>query len=127
MNGGPVLLSFVVWMLLTGDFSVSNAVLGFCAAVLIARLPRQRFSAMQLVGLFFSILACLPKAILEAFWIVIVPHRYEKTLSRKVKARNHWALLCQTLMITLTPRTLVVGEEGEDVLRVHRLERKEPV
>lgn len=127
MNSGPALLSFGIWMLLTGEFSLSNAVLGLLAALLVSLLPQHRFSAWQLVYLVLSALVWLPKAIWESFLIVLLPHRYERISSHNViHSNNSWAVFCQTLIITLTPRTLVIGEDKKGWLRVHSVERKEP-
>jgi multisubunit Na+/H+ antiporter MnhE subunit len=123
---GPVMLAFGIWMLLTADFSWPNALLGLIGALLVAPLPKYRFSAGQLLYLILSVLVRLPQAILETFLIVCLPHRYEKRVPCKVaQARNPWAVFCQTLILTLTPRSLVVSAPEKGTVELHRLERKE--
>jgi multicomponent Na+:H+ antiporter subunit E len=124
---GPIVLAFGIWMLLTADFRWPNAVVGLVGALLVSLLPKHRFSAWQLIYLILSALVRLPQAILESLLIVFLPHRHERIASHKViHATNPWAVFCQTFIITLTPRSLVIGKEGKGRLRLHILERKEP-
>ena len=125
---GPLLLAFGIWMLLTADFTWSNLVVGFSGAVIVSLLPVHRFSAWQLIYLILSTLVRLPQVVWEAFLIVILPHRYERISSRRViHANNPWAVFCQTFIITLTPRSLVISEGEKGKVRLHVLERKEPL
>jgi multisubunit Na+/H+ antiporter MnhE subunit len=113
-------------MLLTADYSWPNALLGLAGALLVAPLSRYRFSAGQLLYLCLSIAVRMPQAVWEALLIVCLPHRHEKLVTYKVAhARNPWAVFCQTLVITLTPRSLVVSAAEHGEIRIHRLERKE--
>lgn len=122
---GPIILAFGIWMLLTADFSWPNAVVGLLGAVMVSRLPLYRFSAWQLVVLIVSTLVRVPSALWESFRIVLLPHPYEQVSTRKVHhPENRWAVFCQTFIITFTPRSLVVGEEGGE-LHIHSLERRE--
>lgn len=123
---GPVLLAFGIWMLLTADFSGTNAAVGFIAAVLVSRLVRYRFSAGQLLYLILSGLVRLPQAVWESLLMVLLPHRRERIASRRLAhATNPWAVFCQTLIATFTPCSLVIREEERGELRLHLLERKE--
>ncbi len=123
---GPVLLAFGIWMLFTADFSWPNAAVGLAGSLLVSMLHRHRFSAWQLVYLIGAALIRLPLAVWESFLIVIVPHRYERIVSRRISdPGNPWAVFCQTFIITFTPRSLVVSEEEDGQVQLHSLERKE--
>lgn len=123
---GPIILAFGIWMLLTADFSWPNALIGLCAATLVAQLPKYRFSAGQFIYLLLSFIVRLPQAIWESVLLVCLPHRHEKTVSYKVAhARNPWAVFCQTLILTLTPKSLVVSDQEKGEIQLHQIERKE--
>lgn len=126
MSGGPILLSFCIWMLLTGVYTLSNALIGLLAACVVSLVTRHRYSAWQLIYLIISMLVWLPKVLWETLLIVLLPHRHERMSTHTVMhARNPWAVFSQTLVITLTPKTLVVGEEKKGELKIHSIERKE--
>lgn len=122
---GPLLLAFGIWMLLTADFTWPNVLLGLAGAVLVSLMPKHRFSAWQLLYLMLSVLFHLPQALWETLRIVLQPHRYEGTSSHRLfQAGNPWAVFCQTLIICLTPRSLVVSEQKHGQVTVHTLERR---
>lgn len=124
---GPILLAFGIWMLMTGDFTWPNALVGFAGAVVVSLLPKHRFSAWQLIYLILSLLVRLPQALWETFLIVVMPHRYERIVShRLVHAGNPWAVFCQTLVICFTPRSLVISEKKKGEVHVHSLEQRAP-
>ena len=126
MNTGPALLSFLIWMMLTGEVTSSNIIIGAAVSAMASLLPRYRFSAWQMIVFIVSFLAVLPKVIWEACLILLLPHNSEDTDVRKIDAAGDtWRMLCRTLLITLTPRTLVVGEEGDGKLKVHTIKRKD--
>jgi multicomponent Na+:H+ antiporter subunit E len=122
---GPIILAFGLWMLLTADFSWPNAVVGLLGAVMVSRLPLHRFSAWQLLCLLIAALVRLPQVLWESFLIVVLPHPHEQISTRKVRQPgNHWAVFCQTFIITFTPRSLVISEEDGGEVRLHSLERR---
>jgi multisubunit Na+/H+ antiporter MnhE subunit len=128
MSGGPILLSFCIWMLLTGVYTVSNGLIGLLAACAVSLVTRHRYSAWQLLYLVISMLVWIPKMLWESLLIVLMPHRHERISTRPIRyVRNPWAVFSQTLVITLTPKSLVVGEEKKGQLKIHSVERKEPI
>ena len=68
----------------------------------------------------------LPQAVWETFLMVLIPHRYETIVQKTVRnPENPWSVFCQTFIITLTPRTLVISEEINGTVRLHIVNRKE--
>jgi multicomponent Na+:H+ antiporter subunit E len=122
---GPVLLAFSVWMLLTSEFTWANAAIGLAGSVVASLLHPYRFSAWQFMELVGLTVLHLPQAIWETALMVCVPHRYEKTAQKDVRnPENPWSVFCQTFIITLTPRTLVISEEKNGKIRLHLVSRK---
>ncbi|WP_372808889.1 Na+/H+ antiporter subunit E [Pontiella sp.] len=123
---GPFILAFGIWMLLTADFSRTNALAGLVAAALVALLPKHRFSAWQLFRLILSVLIRVPMAIWESACIVFIPHPNERISTEKIQhPQNRWSIFCQSFIITFTPRSLVVSED-DDEIRIHSLEPGDP-
>lgn len=113
-------------MLLTSEFTWQNAVMGLVGSVIASLLHPYRFSAWQLLVLIGLTLLYLPQAIWETFCMVLSPHRYETLEEKMVRnPENPWSVFCQTFIITLTPRTLVVSEEINGKVRLHIVNRKE--
>jgi multisubunit Na+/H+ antiporter MnhE subunit len=113
-------------MLLTADFSWVNALMGLIAAAQVAWMPKYRFSAWQLFRLILAALTRVPVAIWESFRIVFIPHPNERISSRKLlPPKSRWSIFCQTFIITFTPRSLVVSEDGDEI-HIHSLEPRKP-
>lgn len=123
---GPILLALGIWMLLTSEFTWMNVMIGLVGSVIASLLHPYRFSAGQLAVLIGLTLWNLPKAIWETFLMVLCPHRHETETEEAVRnPENPWAVFCQTFIITLTPRTLVISEEMQGKIRLHIVSRKE--
>lgn len=123
---GPVLLAFGIWMLLTSEFTWVNVMIGMLGSGIASLLHPYRFSAWQLFVLIGLTLLHLPQAVWETFMMVLIPHRYETLAQKTVRnPENPWAVFCQTFIITLTPRTLVISEEFNGTVRLHIVKRTE--
>ena len=123
---GPILLAFGIWMLFSSDYSWLNAVIGLAGSFVAALCSQYRFSAWQLVRLIAAALIRLPQAVWESFMIVVFPHRFEKISYQDVDhPRNPWLIFCQTLLVTFTPRSLVINIISDDKIKLHSLERRE--
>lgn len=122
---GPVLLAFVIWMMLTAEFSLLNAVIGFAGSCAASVLQPYRFSAIQLMHLAALTLLNIPRAIGETFLLVFIPHRYELTRTHELKnPGNPWAVFLETFVITFTPMTLVTSAEEDGRIHIHVVSRK---
>lgn len=123
---GAVLLAFGLWMLLTTEFSLVNVCFGVVAAVLVAWLPKYRFSALQLLRLAGATLFRLPQALAQTFWIVLMPHRHERIVPLRLqRPQDPWRTFCEIFLVTYTPKSLVVSDEEDGMVQVHSLERKD--
>ena len=122
---GSILLGFGIWMLLTADFTWTNACIGLLGALIVSLLLKHLFSALQLIDLVLSALIRLPQALWETFLIVIIPHRYTRITYQTVDhPDNPWRVFCQIFLITFTPRSLVMSDEKKGQVRLHSLERR---
>lgn len=120
---GPLLLAFGIWMLFTADLHWSNVVIGLIGSTAAARFCRYRFSAWQLFMLMLSALVRLPLAIWQSILIVFLPYRRERlTLEKMVDTDSPWKVFCQTFLITLTPRSVVIRQLNDGRLEVHHLD-----
>ncbi len=125
---GPAALAFGIWMLLTADFSLSNALLGLIGSLLAARFFRYRFTVRQLLYLMLSFVVRTFQAVGEAVLLILLPHRCEQFRACRLHhARNPWAVFTQVLILTFTPKTLVTRPLDRNTVEVHELKRrKEP-
>ena len=123
---GPVILAFCIWMLLTADSSWPNVVMGLAASLLVARFFIYPFSALQFFSFLLSFFLRFFQATWEALLILCLPHRYERITRYQVPdARNPWAVFSRAMVLTFTPKSLVIRTREKGVLELHRLERKE--
>ncbi|MCK8600364.1 Na+/H+ antiporter subunit E [Desulfoferrobacter suflitae] len=122
---GPILLSFLFWVLLTADFSWVNLTVGALASVAVAFLPKHKVSAWRMSVTGIRILTMLPAAVGQAIQIMVLPHRYERIYSDRLEeSGNAWKVFEAVFLITLTPKSLAISEVSEEKINVHELERK---
>lgn len=123
---GPVLAAWAFWLLLTGDAGLDNLLIGLAGALLAGRIPVHRVSAFRMLATSLKVLAALPVSYAQAFWILLVPHRADRTEHQPGDdAPDPWRTFERVFLITLTPRSLAFGEDERGGVNVHRIARKE--
>lgn len=123
---GAILLAFGIWMLLTSEFTLLNAIIGFVASCVASLLQPYRFSAWQLLQLAALTILNIPRAIFETFLLVFVPYRHEVNKKHELKdPGNAWSVFMETFVITFTPMSLVTSAEEDGKIHIHVVSRKE--
>ena len=122
-----LILRLMIWFLLTADLSIVNIVIGVAVALL---LPRSAIAPSLLkdwLRAFGEIAVAIPKAYVEAFEIMLFPHRYEEIVTEKVPPRRTIGLIFLDIFaITFTPKTIVVKYHERGWYEVHRICRRRP-
>jgi multicomponent Na+:H+ antiporter subunit E len=125
---GPVLIALAFWLLLTGDLSPDNLVIGLVGALAAGRLPVHRVPVFRMLATALRVLAALPVSYAQAFWLVVRPHRAERIEHRPSDgAADPWRTFERVFLITLTPKSLAFGEDAAGGVDVHHIEpRRKP-
>lgn len=125
MSGG-FMVALVFWLLLTGDLSPDNLVIGLAGAALAGRLPAHRVSVFRMAGTALRVLAALPVSYAQAFWMILAPHPRDRVDRLPAPERpDSWRTFERVFLITLTPKTLAFGEDETGRVDVHHIQRKE--
>ncbi len=122
---GAAFLSLGFWLLMTGDFTPDNILIGAAGAAAVARLPKHRAPLRRYILMGLKVLAAIPSAYGQALKLMILPHPRETT-EWKPGEMDPWTTFEQIFIITLTPQTLVTDtdQHGKGRVRVHSLKRK---
>ena len=118
-------LRLLIWLLLTGDLSRVNGLIGLLVAVV---LPMSRRShplpLRQLVVALRNSLLAIPQAFAEGFALLRSGPNLAETLETQRFGDSASALLIflEVFRVTLTPFTIALGlDAGGRAFRVHRL------
>lgn len=123
---GTVLFAFVLWLLLTSDFSWGNVSMGLIGALLVSWVPKHRFSVSQLVSLVAGTLLRVPLALWQALYLICNPGLVERVERVPIKnPENPWSCFRQVFLITFTPKSVVISDEQEGQVQLHSLEKEE--
>lgn len=120
-----VALRLLIWLLLTGDSSRVNVLIGVLVALLLPMSRRSRRLPLgQLLVALRDSLAAVPQAFAEGFVLLRAGRRLEEGLESQRFSDSGSALLIflEVFRVTLTPFTIALGlEAGGQAFRVHRL------
>jgi len=121
---GQLILRLTIWFLLTADFSLANIAIGIIIAALLPRSNTPPEPLREWLGVLGKILMAIPIAYLEAFELIFRPHRHEDVIMEKVpNHRSPLLIFLDVLLITFTPKTIVVKYHEEGFYEVHRVRR----
>ena len=119
---GHLTLRLTIWFLLTSDLSIANIIIGLIVAFL---LPRSFPFSEKLKDWFTvlgQIIVAIPQAYIEAFEIIIRPHKYEDVIREKVSQnRSPRLIFLDIFLITFTPKTIVLKYNQDGWYEVHRV------
>lgn len=117
-----IILRLVIWFLLTANLSVANIIIGICVALLLPRgrsVPGALKDWLRVLG---KIVVAIPQAYLEAFELILRPHRQEEIVMEQVKQRRSPGLIfLDIFLITFTPKTIVLKYHEDGWYEVHRV------
>lgn len=120
------ILRLAIWFLLTADFSLANITIGIFLAIILPQSYKKNEGSLKdwLQALWEAIVA-LPQAYIEALEIMIRPHNYEEVVLEKVRPnRTPGLIFLDILVITFTPKTIVVSYTDNDEYEVHYVRRR---
>ena len=121
---GHLILRLTIWFLLTADFRLPNIAIGIIIAFLLPRSYAPPEPLREWLGVFGKIFMAIPIAYLEAFELILRPHRHEDVIMEKVpNHRSPLLIFLDVLLITFTPKTIVVKYHEEGFYEVHLVRR----
>ncbi|MEM8831270.1 MAG: Na+/H+ antiporter subunit E [Cyanobacteria bacterium P01_G01_bin.19] len=119
-----IVIKLLIWFLLTADLSLSNIVIGVAIATL---LPNSRSSPAKTrdwLKVIWEIVKAIPQAYLEAFQIMLSPHKKEDFVRKKVKPeRTSGLVFLDIFLITFTPKTIVTDYDKQGWYTIHRVKQ----
>jgi multicomponent Na+:H+ antiporter subunit E len=122
---GHFILRLTLWFLLTANGSVENIIIGILIALLLPRnsgAPEQAIDFLRVLG---KILLAIPVAYIEAFELMVRPHRYEDVVLEPVSTvRSPRLVFLDVFLITFTPKTIVLKYNEAGWYEVHRVRRR---
>lgn len=123
-----LILRLTIWFLLTADFSVANIIIGISIALLLPGGRTARESLKDWLRVLGEIMVAIPQAYIEAFQIILRPHKYEDITMERVKpGRTPGLVFLDIFLITFTPKTIVLKYHEAGWYEVHWVRRRRKV
>ncbi|MCG9887026.1 MAG: cation:proton antiporter [Cyanobacteria bacterium] len=114
-----------IWFLLTANFSPTNIAIGIIVTLLLPRGPVMSSPPRVWAKGIKDLLLAIPQSYLEAFEILLFPHRHEYVTRKRVPHRRTSGMVfLDVLLITLTPKTIVQNYDPEGWYEIHHISRK---
>ncbi len=123
-----LILRLTIWFLLTADFSVANIIIGISIAFLLPGGKTAKESLKDWLRVLGEIMVAIPQAYIEAFQIILRPHKYEDITMERVKpGRTPGLVFLDIFLITFTPKTIVLKYHEAGWYEVHWVRRRRKV
>jgi multicomponent Na+:H+ antiporter subunit E len=123
-----LILRLTIWFLLTADFSVANIIIGISIALLLPGGRTAKQSLKDWLRVLGEIIVAIPQAYMEAFQIILRPHKYEEITMEQVKpGRTPGLVFLDIFLITFTPKTIVLKYHEAGWYEVHWVRRRRKV
>lgn len=123
-----LILRLTIWFLLTADFSVANIIIGISIALLLPGGRTAKQSLKDWLRVLGEIIVAIPQAYIEAFQIILRPHKYEEITMEQVKpGRTPGLVFLDIFLITFTPKTIVLKYHEAGWYEVHWVRRRRKV
>ncbi|WP_354636128.1 Na+/H+ antiporter subunit E [Planktothricoides raciborskii] len=120
-----IILRLTIWFLLTADLSSANIIIGVALALLLPRThlhPAPLGDWLRALG---ETLRAIPQAYMEAFEMILRPHKYEDMTMEQVKPnRTPGLIFLDIFLITFTPKTIVLKYHQNGWYEVHWVRRR---
>ncbi|MBO0349456.1 Na+/H+ antiporter subunit E [Phormidium pseudopriestleyi FRX01] len=122
-----LILRLIIWFLLTADLSSQNILIGVIISLLLPHNHKIKGHIQDWMRALWEIIVAVPIAYMEAFEIILFPHRFEDVTRERVPPlRSPGLVFLDIFLITFTPKTIVVKYHEEGWYEVHRLRRRSP-
>lgn len=122
---GHFILRLLIWFLLTANFTIENTIIGICIAVLLPRTNTARETLIDWIKMLWKIILAVPQAYMEAFELLVRPHKYEEVVMERVSSkRSPRMIFLDVFLITFTPKTIVLKYHEEGWYEVHQIRRR---
>jgi multicomponent Na+:H+ antiporter subunit E len=119
------LLRLTIWFLLTADGSLINIIIGICVAVLLPQTYTEPSVLKDWLKLLWKVIVAIPKAYIEAFELILFPHRHEDVSMKRAKPnRTPGLVFLDIFLITFTPKTIVLKYHKTGWYEVHWIRRR---
>lgn len=123
-----IILRLTIWFLLTADFSVANIFIGISIALLLPGGKTAKQSLKDWLRVLGEIMVAIPQAYMEAFQLILRPHKYEDITMEQVKpGRTPGLVFLDIFLITFTPKTIVLKYHEAGWYEVHWVRRRRKV
>jgi multicomponent Na+:H+ antiporter subunit E len=122
---GHFILRLTIWFLLTANWSAANIIIGILIALLLPRSYTAPQRLRDLLSVLWKIILAIPQAYMEAFEMLLRPHKYEDIVMEPVSSKRSPRLIfLDVFLITFTPKTIVLKYHEEGWYEVHRVQRR---
>jgi multicomponent Na+:H+ antiporter subunit E len=122
---GHLILRLTIWFLLTANWSVENIIIGIIIALLLPRRYTAPERFKDLLQLLWKIILAVPQAYMEAFEMLLRPHKHEDVIVERIPSKRTPRLIfLDVFLITFTPKTIVLKYHEEGWYEVHRVVRR---
>lgn len=121
-----LILRLAIWFLLTANLSVANIIIGVgIALILPGGRPKAPGAIKDWLRTLGEVLVAIPQAYLEAFEMLVRPHRYEDVTMEQVKpGRTPGLIFLDIFLITFTPKSIVLRYHERGLYEVHWVRRR---
>lgn len=120
-----IILRLTIWFLLTADLSPANIIIGVTVALLLPGKHSSPGALKDWLRALGETIVAIPQAYVEAFEIMLRPHRHEDITMERVKPqRTPGLIFLDIFIITFTPKTIVLKYHQEGWYEVHWVRRR---
>lgn len=120
-----LILRLAIWFLLTANLSWANILIGVSIALLLPGRPKAPGQLKDWMRALWETLVAIPQAYMEAFEMIVRPHRYEEVTMERVKpGRTPGLIFLDIFLITFTPKTIVLKYHENGWYQVHWVRRR---
>lgn len=122
---GQLCLRLTLWLLLTANLTPLNIGMGVVIALLLPPIAKGYEPPRQWLKMMGRLLLAIPQAFLEAFQLLLQPHRHEVIVQEPATSPSPRMIFLDVFLITFTPKTIVLKYNPQaGTYDVHRVQRR---
>ena len=115
-----IIIRMMVWLLLTGQFTVENILIGLIISMALPPITKRSLQLKPLLALILNSPIVLAKAYSEAFTLILNgyqdrPSKESVTIPSEFR-KNQLLSFLWIVLLTITPRSIVVNETTEEIM-----------
>ena len=115
-----IIIRMMVWLLLTGQFTVENILIGLIISMALPPITKRSLQLKPLLALILNSPRVLAKAYSEAFTLILNGYQ-DRPSKESVKIpsefrKNQLLSFLWIVLLTITPRSIVVNETTEEIM-----------